>query len=122
MGGDFISSPPAQPSPSSLLSSPLPGTHLPEQRAPRGGGQYLHQRGGRPEAHLGHGLALAAPREAVEARAGAGEGAEGRGPRGDGSVGDAAAVRVLGHAERPAPGQRVDDLPGERSSQSVHPP
>lgn len=83
--------------------------------------QYLHQRSGRSEAHFGHGLALAAPREAVEARAGAGEGAEGRGPRRDGRVGDAAAIGVLGHPERSPAGQGVYDLPRGAARQSIHP-
>ena len=72
---------------------------------------HLHQRSGCPEAHLGHRLALAPPREPAETGAGAGEGAEGGGTRRDGRVRGARAVGgIIRQAEGPAAGQGVYDL------------
>lgn len=80
---------------------------------------HLHQRSSCPEAHLGHRLALAPPREPVETGAGAGEGAEGGGTRRDGRVRGARAVGgIIRQAEGPAPGQGVYDLEEGRRCQS----
>ena len=80
---------------------------------------HLHQRSGCPEAHLGHRLALAPPREPVETGAGAGEGAEGGGTRRDGRVRGARAVGgIIRQAEGPAPGQGVYDLEEGRRCRS----
>lgn len=73
-------------------------------------GADLDQSGGRPEAHLGHGLALPPPRQAAEAGAGAGEGAERGGTGSDGGLGHAVAVHLLHHSEGTAPGQGIHDL------------
>lgn len=93
---------------------------LPVSPAPRPGPRtHLHQGRSCPEAHLGHGFTLASPREPAEARAGAGEGAEGSGTRRDRCVRSTQAVsRVIRHAEGPAPGQGVYDLADGRRRKS----
>lgn len=71
---------------------------------------YLHQSRGRSEAHFGDGFAFASPGRSIEAGAGACEGAEGGGARGDGGLRYAEAVHFLYVTERSAPSQRVHDL------------
>lgn len=105
--------------PLSLLSghSPilLPGWSLPSRR------QYLHQSCSCSEAHFGNRLPFPPSREAIEAGARAGEGAERRGARRDRCVWDAAAVVVVSHTESSPAGQGVYDLPREAARQSIHP-
>lgn len=71
---------------------------------------YLHQSSGRSEAHFGDRLTLSSTGRSVEARAGAGEGAQGSSAGGDGGLRYTKTVHFLYVTERSTPSQRVYDL------------
>lgn len=96
-------------------SSRTAGPHLAARLILPSPRQYLHQSCSCSEAHFGNRLPFPPSWETVEARAGAGEGAERRGTWRDRRVGDAAAIVVISHTESSAPGQRVYDLPREEA-------
>lgn len=102
-------------------SSRTAGPHLAARLILPSPRQYLHQSCSCSEAHFGNRLPFPPSWETVEARAGAGEGAERRGTWRDRRVGDAAAIVVISHTESSAPGQRVYDLPREEAHESPTP-